>query len=172
MRSDKKTMFDAPKEILDASDKNFLSAIEEFGWTTSWIYPEEDKPGYSFSTGFDYSLGEPEVVIFALPNEFMNMINWSIWKRLQEGSSIPVGQRVPEIIGNDLDVVFLPMAPEFYEEYLGMSRWFYLSDSFQVLVMYWPDKRGVFPWEPGFDPKFSGLQPDLSPDGWKAQTDL
>jgi hypothetical protein len=35
----------------------------------------------------------------------------------------------------------------------------YLRPSY--LQVFWPDRQGILPWEPGFEPGFDGLQPLL-----------
>jgi hypothetical protein len=78
-----------------------------------------------------------------------------------------VGEPLDTVFGNGLAFVF-PVAKRFYRDHLGWSRWFYRGDDFQCLQIVWPDRDQLFPWQPGFDDEFAGLQPDLSEHGWQA----
>jgi hypothetical protein len=60
------------------------------------------------------------------------------------------------------------VANRFYADHLGWTRWFYGGDRFPCLQIVWPDRAGVFPWEPGFDATFSNDQADLTEHGWQA----
>ena len=162
----RKTAFDVPAHKLDAMDQSFLSRIRDHGWTASWISPEGNLPGYSFTTGIEYSTGCPEIVIFSCPNNVANDLNWAIWRRLREAGPLPVGVPVSGIIPEGPEVVFLNMDKTHYEEHLGYSRWFYLGNGFEALIMYWPDKNGKFPWQEGVASEMAHLQPDLTGGDW------
>jgi hypothetical protein len=45
------------------------------------------------------------------------------------------------------------------------SGWYYKGSDFSVLQLVWPDKKGIFPWQIGFNPAFVHAQPvlELSP---------
>ncbi len=166
MKPERKTAFDAPEDDLDASDKQFLKAIKEDGFHTTWILPEEVGPGFAFSTGFTYHHAHPELLIFSLPNEVAHDINWDVWRRLERGEKLPVGEVVRDVLAGDVPVVFLPVRKSLYRDYLGWSLWFYCGDTFDALVMYWPDKQGFLPWDKRCDPELADLQPDLTVGNW------
>lgn len=58
------------------------------------------------------------------------------------------------------------VAKRHFANFLGWSRWFYGGDEFPCLQLVWPDRSGLFPWEPDFDPEFGGDQPDPTEQGW------
>ena len=57
-----------------------------------------------------------------------------------------------------------PLDLSFYEEYLGYATWFYrsLPQPYPAMQCIWPDKAGLFPYEAGYDSRFSTLQRLLS----------
>jgi hypothetical protein len=82
---------------------------------------------------------------------------------MMAGGEIVAGQRYPEFV-DDREVIFRPVNPRHYRDYLGSAMWFYKPHpgGFPCLQCIWPDKQGRFPHEAGFDERFRSLQIDLS----------
>jgi hypothetical protein len=41
------TALDAPPEMLDQHEKNFVAIVREHGWIDTQVAPEGDNPGFS-----------------------------------------------------------------------------------------------------------------------------
>lgn len=161
-----RTALDLPDSELDPQEREFLGALRKHGWFNTRVFdPEEKEPDFSYSTGFFASAGVPEIIVFSLPKEVSHDILWDIFRDTLEGKVLPTETKIGGIFGNH-EAVLLPVSKTAYREYLGWSRWFYQGDDFPCLQLLWPDRKGSFPWEDGFDPKFAGDQPDLTEDGW------
>jgi len=161
------TALDAPDEVLDAEERRFVAAIREHGWFCTHVGADDEGPGFSYTTGFQHSLGAPEIIVFAMKPEIAHAVLWDIFQDLQGGASFPTGQRLNSVFAN-LEAVFLPVDGDAYEDHLGWSRWFYRGDDWPCLQLIWPDRDGRFPWEPDFDPAFVDNQPNLSGKTWPA----
>lgn len=162
-----KTAFDLPGEDLDQDDSNFLATIREHGWFRTEVLPDSRGPGFSYSTGFTFSADHPELIVFGAESEIARQMLWDSYRNAKEGRPLPVGTRTDQVFGS-VPIYAFPVARRFYPEYLGWSSWFYQGDDFECLQLVWPDREGVFPWEPGFDATFKGHQPDLTESGWAA----
>jgi alkylation response protein AidB-like acyl-CoA dehydrogenase len=160
-----RTALDLPPERLDPDEREFVAAIREHGWFATHVREEEGLPGFSYTTGFWLRLGQPEIVVFALPRTTIHDILWDIFRGLEGGAQWPERMPVAGVLGN-ADAAFFRVAGRHYAEHLGWSRWFYGGDDFPCLQLVWPDRSNLFPWEPGFDPSMLESQPDLSEQGW------
>ena len=45
--------------------------------------------------------------------------------------------------------------------FVGYAIWFYGQESFPLLQLFWPDRKGAFPWEVGADDGLREAQPRL-----------
>jgi len=52
-------------------------------------------------------------------------------------------------------------AHDSYQRHVGYSLWFHDGYEFPLWQVLWPDRRGVFPHEVGFDSALKALQPLL-----------
>ncbi|AMU18382.1 hypothetical protein BJL96_15195 [Burkholderia cenocepacia] len=55
--------------------------------------------------------------------------------------------------------------PAHYEAHLGWNRWFYGNDAFPCVQLLWPDRNGIFPWQPEADDALNAAQPRLFASG-------
>jgi len=161
------TALDAPRDIFDPDEKNFLAKVSDHGWFRTKVLEENGSPGFSYTTGFWLNVHQPELITFGMKSEVAHDVFWDIFRDAKAGRSLPVGSRTDAVFANIPAYVF-PVAKRHYHELLGWSRWFYAGDEFPCLQIIWSDRDGLFPWEDGFDPAFLGLQPDLTENGWLA----
>ncbi len=132
--------------------QNFLNKIDRYGWFVMSVVPREGDEGdaWSYSTGLFYHYQHPEIFILNEPTDLrFSMIN-SIGDRVKAGEKFEPGKGYADII-EDFDVQFRPMHPTHYRDWLNSSLWFYDNDEngFPVLQCFYPDMKGIFPWEPG-----------------------
>jgi len=161
------TQLDTTRDALDGHERNFIDGIRQDGWMHTNALDEDDKPGFSFTTGFSSSLGHPELIVFKIDKKVAHDIFWLLYRCAQNGKPVPRGRRTRGILPDDC--YLFPVAKRHFANYLGWSRWFYRGDDFECLQIVWPDEAGRFPWEEGFDPEYAGLQVDLTEHGWAAE---
>ena len=135
------------------------------GFFTTSVGAGDGQPSFTYTTGFWLTLKAPEIITFALKGG--HDLAWNLFRDLKDGAVLPVGRPVANVL-EDFSVYFFPMAERKYSGYLNWSRWFYNGTAFPCLQMVWPDKKGLFPWQDGFDEAFRGDQPDLTDNGWIA----
>lgn len=165
-----KTALDLDEFELDQTERDFLSQLRKHGWFGTRVFdPEKQEPEFTYTTGFFHGLNYPEIIVFSLPKQVSHDILWDIYRDIREGNGPKSGAKLSGIFGNN-QAVLLPVSRHFYAEHLGWSRWFYRDYDFPCLQLIWPDRAGIFPWEPNFDPAFASEQPDLSDGKWGGLT--
>lgn len=159
------TALDAPFDLLDPHEQKFVTNIREHGWAETSVFAEPGHLGFSYTTGLWQGIQHPEMVLFSLPNT-AHAILWEIYRDISGGTPLPVGKRISDRFGNSLPAYAFNVEKAHYPTYLGWSRWFHAGDDFPCLHIVWPDRKGRFPWETGFEAGLKGLQPDLTENGW------
>jgi len=159
------TALDTDPRKLDEHEQEFVADVREHGWFNTGVLAEDDLPGFSYTTGFWLSARLPEAIIFSTKNAVAHDLFWDMYRQGKAGMTYPVSVRTDLVFAN-LPAYLFPVAKKHYHEHLGWSRWFYGGDDFPCLQIVWPDPKGVFPWEQGFDERFRQDQTDLTEDGW------
>jgi len=155
-----------PRELptpKDDNDRKVLADIDQIGWTVIGVEADDEGPGFAFSVGLFHTLEHPEVFIMGLHTQTAHRIINHIGEAIRAGERFKAGQQYQEIIAG-FSIVFTEMDRRHYREYLGYAGWFYRGPNFPVLQCVWPDKQGVFPWQPGYDSRFFQLQRVLKGD--------
>ena len=160
-----RTALDAPPEALDDAEKSFVSKIREHGWFRTGVFGDDEGPGFSYTSGFWVSASQPEIIMFSMKDAIAHDVFWDLFWEAKDGKNLPVGKKTSVVFAN-LPAYVFSVARERYSNFLGWNRWFYAGDDFPCLQIVWPDREGVFPWEPNFDLNFAKDQPDLIEHGW------
>ena len=102
------------------------------------------------------------------PETSKNIIN-EVGRQVKSGKVFEINHRYSDIFADDVKCVFRPVHIGHYREYVCWSEWFYEGDEFPVWQCFWPDERGLFPWEAGCHPEVIQAQPQqfLSPTNVK-----
>jgi Domain of unknown function (DUF4262) len=159
------TALDADPERLDQHEQKFVQRIREHGWVGTHVMPDDKRPGFSYTTGFWLKFSFPELILFSMSRENAQDTFWTIYRELEAGRRLPVGEPTDAVFENGA-AVLLPVSPEHYQTHLGWGRWFYGNDSFECLQLVFPDPGGRFPWTPGSSSDFRVAQPDLTSGNW------
>lgn len=130
---------------------------------------------WAMSTGptFAYSIGlylnhlHPEIMVFGLSeSQAKGTIN-RVCQLVSDGAVFGDGAVTEEVL-ESFPVSFLSVPKDQYRDHLGFALWFYRSlrpSASPCLQLVWPDKKGSFPWQEGFDPTLVSLQPLLRKAG-------
>lgn len=151
----------------DASDEKLIADVKTVGWHAVGVAEEADQPPFVYSVGLYLSFGHPEIIVVGLSPKVGHALIADVVEMLRAGDHVRWDVRYSDIVEN-FDVVFKVVAETNYREYLGYGLWFYrslLPAAFPTLQLVWPDRGGLFPWDPGFDPALVERQPLLGPAG-------
>ena len=103
----------------------------------------------------------PEIVLFGLDLEVMHRLINDAGSRIREGQKYEEGQKYSDLLQR-YPCEFRKVNPARYDGLLNYAMWYYEDSHFPVLQLVWPDKAGLFPWDEGFDERFSNDQPLLA----------
>jgi Domain of unknown function (DUF4262) len=56
---------------------------------------------------------------------------------------------------------FIEVNPRYYSDYIGFALWYYRKSQFSVCQIVWPDRDGLYPWDPLAAKPFKEWQPVL-----------
>lgn len=157
---------------LSPQHKAILENIEQFGLSVMHVAAEDPRaPSYSFSVGFEHSLGQPEVLVYGLDrNLAQSMINEVFRQCKEEGLELVDGQPIGNLI-EGYDCMARPIDdPRGRTAHFGYAIWFQqringasLKRAVQIV---WPDpKTRAFPWQDGCGADIRGWQVQLYPAG-------
>jgi hypothetical protein len=147
----------------DNGDRKMLADIRGHGWHVVGIPDDEVGPGFAFTVGVYLRTLQPEILIMGVFLRPSHRVLNAIAEYLLAGGTIVPGERYSDFV-DGRQVLFRPIHPTQYREYLGCAMWFYkpLDAPFPALQCIWPDLQGRFPHEAGFDTRFIDKQIDLS----------
>ncbi|WP_082111428.1 DUF4262 domain-containing protein [Grimontia sp. AD028] len=152
----------APESDYDAQ---LLDKVNELGWYNIHIAEENGSPAFAFSIGHFHKQNHPEIIIVGLPAETAHqLLNIAVVKIVGANEKIEPYKKYTDFT-ESLSVAFVPVGLEHYGEYLGYANWYYgsMPKPYPVVQMVWPDREGKYPWESGYDRRFSQSQPILGP---------
>jgi hypothetical protein len=124
------------------------------------VMPDTVGPGWSYSVGLFQTLRHPELVVFGLPSSVTQPIINDLGERIRSGAQFQHGARDSEVLEKHA-VQFVGIPESAFETHLGYALWFYRRKPFPALQVVWPDRKGILPWEAGFDVTLHALQPVL-----------
>ncbi|WP_331085818.1 DUF4262 domain-containing protein [Phenylobacterium sp.] len=62
--------------------------IEEHGWTAVYVGDYSTAPTWTYTIGFDETLGQPEVIVFDIPQDSANALLWEVFAQIKDGRLI------------------------------------------------------------------------------------
>ncbi len=148
----------------DDLDRKLLADVERVGWSVLGIEAHEEGPDFAYSLGIFHTLNHPEILIMGLRMTTAQQFINNIGDAIRAGRRFQGGDRSDEF-AEGFPLAFVEVDPRWYRKYVGYARWFYRGSGFPLLQCVWPDKQGLFPWEPEYDSRFFQAQRILGPAG-------
>lgn len=124
--------------------------IRERGWSVATIFEGDRDIGASFaySIGLHETCGTPEIIITGQPGNVAATIINTLGESIHGTGPLPVNVPLSDLLEGDLKCVLKSTSPEAKNK-LGLARAYYSHWNFQLVQCVWPDRAGLFPWEPG-----------------------
>jgi hypothetical protein len=138
--------------------------IRSRGWAVVTV---SGRPGFSYSVG----LAErdlPEIVVFGVGAEEGPKIIGDSARTALDGGRLNMNEPLHGLL-NNFKAVLRSLAPDEIQLYLK-AAWVRSSGKMDAVQLVWPDPKGKFHWEAGFDEKFLHYQPLLGSDPLKLPT--
>ncbi len=146
-------------------DGRLLAAVDDTGWYNVHIDEEGGLPGFAFTVGHFHKRAHPEIMVIGLSAAVADkLLNIAAIKIVGAGATIEPYKKYTDLT-EGLSVTFIPVALEYYGDYLGYANWYYgaMPRPYPALQMVWPDREGKYPWDKGYDTRYARLQPILGP---------
>jgi hypothetical protein len=144
----------------DDQDRRLLADVAEHGWHVVLVPELGSTPGWAFSVGLHHTFDHPEIVLFGLPTSTLHEIINGLGEAIRAGGSFLPGTESAEILDGHM-CALQPVERCWYEPFLGYATWFYRGADFPSVQCLWPDRAGVLPHDPAFEPDLIHLQPLL-----------
>jgi hypothetical protein len=153
-----------PQEIRALMRLKTQQAIDAHGCLVMGVFPTETS---ELQVSFSYSIGLPitfpgaaEVLIIGLdPDSSQQIIN-TIVALMKKGKRFADGDQARGIIKR-LPLAFRTVATHHYADYMGQAIEYHGGSNWSLLQVIWPDTKGKFPWQAGFEERFREKQPLL-----------
>jgi hypothetical protein len=146
---------------LSAQEVQFLQGIDQYYWAVTKVgESSEDSHRFAYTTGLYFRFRHPELLIYGLPFDSMLQVLNTLANQIRAGKTYNVGIPYKDIF-EGRRCRFQPVDKIYYRDRLGAANWFYQSDKYPTLQVFWPDNAGLFPWEKGCDAAVRNLQPQL-----------
>ena len=138
--------------------------IEKFGWHFLMV-KGNGTPGFLYTIGLWKTYKKPEILMFALSEDPSSLQGSfvGVVKRVVQGETLKPGEAVSKAFKKH-DGAVQTVLPKWFPSFFGTGAAVYGSFDFPALQLYWPDRRGLFPWQSGFDPELFRFQPILYQD--------
>lgn len=145
---------------LNDFEVNLLTNIKEDGWQLNAISEEDPLPNWAYSIGIYAKYGQPELILFGLDFETMYQIVAQYIELIQEGLVVKDKLAIEGLI-EKYSCVVRKVQPKWREKLLLSANWYYHYQDYPALQCFWPDKKGLYPWQDGFNRRMQKLQPLL-----------
>jgi hypothetical protein len=143
------------QQIIDKRDK----AIEKSGRAVVAVLPGEGKTGFSYSVGFEESLGHPEIVMIGLPEELAHQLINDIYDGIRNRSvAIPPQGGPVEKVVQKFDVLARPVPEEYARNIARGAFDRSYPKPVRLLQICIPDQNGNLPDNPKCDKTYVDLQ--------------
>ena len=162
---------------LAARDLNMAWHIEEHGWSVVVVAEELEVPGWAYSVGMWHTMRAPEVCMFGLRGRDMHTWVNAAGQQVRAGQPLRADEERLGVL-DGFPVVVRPVHPSWHDEILGLACDFYRGPV-PAMQLVWPDRQGLFPWQPGAGERCRTHQPrlwlprdDHPPGQWTRLADL
>jgi Domain of unknown function (DUF4262) len=91
------TALDADPAQLDKHEQNFVERIREHGWFAMHVAPDDEGPGFAYTTGFWPKFKFPELIVSGLRRDIAHHTFWHIYRELDAGRRFPTGEPTEDI---------------------------------------------------------------------------
>lgn len=139
-------------------ESNLVEDVQARGFSSVWVFDDEGSlPDFAYTVGLSVSCQHPELVVVGLPYRVSLGILHEAASRAVDGTELQVGDRV-QGVAQGFDVLIGPVDHEFREANMRQAAVLAGGSSRGARQILWPDRRGIFPGEPGFDSSLVGRQ--------------
>lgn len=163
-----------PDTSYDDLDRRTIDCVLEHGWQVILVaadagccdpdhhgHPEHDDggsgPAFAYTIGLGHRFGHPELFMSGLDHHLMHHVLNRLAHRVMGGRRLVPGDALEDVLAG-VPVAIERVCDGALHETVPWSGWFHRRKP-EALAIVWPDKRGVFAWQPGAPTTLDELQP-------------
>jgi hypothetical protein len=167
-----------PDPSYDESDRRTIDTVLEHGWQVILVAADADcsdpthhdhsaddhgepGPSFAYTVGLGHRFGHPELLMSGLDHRVMHRALNDLARRIMNGRRLAPGDALEDVLAG-VPVAIEKVAEEGLRETVTWSGWFHRREA-EALAIVWPDRNGVFGWQPGAP----GTLDELQPRGWR-----
>lgn len=167
-----------PDESYDEHDRRVIDTVLKHGWQVIMVAegagcddPDHDDhtldehgdsgPAFAYTIGLGHRVGHPELLMSGLDVSLMHRSLNGIAQRILNGLRLTPGDALEDVLAG-VPVAVERLSEAALAETVTWSGWFHRRKP-DALAIVWPDRNGVFAWQPGA-PK---VLDELQPRGWR-----
>jgi hypothetical protein len=166
-----------PDASYNELDRRTIDTVLEHGWQVILVSadvscsdPEHDHsavdhgepgPAFAYTVGLGHRFRHPELLMSGLDHQVMHRALNDVARRIMNGRRLRPGDALEDVLAG-VPVAVEQVADEGLRETVTWSGWFHRRKP-EALAIVWPDKNGVFGWQPGAPE----ILEELQPRGWR-----
>jgi hypothetical protein len=129
------------------SEREILADITDFGLHIVHRPGSPAAPAYSCTAGLYDSFGQPEVIVFGLPQDVAEELLQAIADGCEGGATYVAGTKHEGLL-QGYPVRFLEVPAAARGDWFAAAQWAYEGAEFPAVQLVWPDPQGRWPWDP------------------------
>ena len=133
------------KKYHDKVDDN----IRKHGYHVTFVFADKT-PSFCYSTGIYKTFGIPEIFISSLPQNLSHGLIENYVNKFKDTNQIPVDKRIDDLTDR-FPVYLIEIATDKLADYALSSIRFYKDNDYRYLQLIYPDTKGLFPDDQGYD---------------------
>ncbi|RSK42328.1 DUF4262 domain-containing protein [Hymenobacter perfusus] len=124
-------------------------AFKKYGYYSTFIFAN-NKPSFCYSTGIYKNFGIPELFISALPQNLSHELIENYVDQFKNVDSLPLNKRIEDLTGR-FPVYLIEVPNNMLLDYTLATIKFYKGQEYKFLQLVYPDTKGLFPNDNGYD---------------------
>lgn len=163
-----------PEPSYDATDRRAIDTVLQHGWQVIAVAEDagcnhdedhhaaahehlEPVPTFAYTVGLGHRTGHPELLMSGLDRNLMHRVLNGLAQRVMAGLRIEPGDSLEDALAG-VPIAAERVADSALGDTVTWSGWFHRRKP-DALAIVWPDRSGVFAWQPGGPPILDDLQP-------------
>lgn len=166
-----------PDESYGEQDRRVIDTVLKHGWQIILVAEDagcsdpdhedhstgdgESGPAFAYTIGLGHRAGHPELLMSGLDHAVMHRALNGIARRVMDGLRLAPGDVLEDVLAG-VPVAVEQVSAAALREMVTWAGWFQRRKP-EALAIVWPDRHGVFAWQPGAPEVLDALQPH----GWR-----
>ena len=167
-----------PDESYDEQDRRVIETVLEHGWQVILVAEDADcsdpdhhdhssddhgepGPAFAYTLGLRHRAGHPELLMSGLDHRVMHRALNNLAQRVMSGRRLAAGDVIEDVLSG-VPVAVERVSDTALRETVTWSGWFHRRKP-EALAIVWPDRNGLFAWQPGAPE----ILEELQPGGWR-----